>query len=1158
MHAPPAASRPSPSREQRAAADPAQSVWVSANAGAGKTTVLVDRVVRLMLAGADPARILCLTFTKAAAANMQNRVFDRLGGWVALPDGELAAELDRLTGEPPAVADLAAARRLFARAVETPGGLKIQTIHAFCERLLHLFPFEAAVPARFEMLDDSSAAAAMQRATAATLRAALLDGAGALGAALKQVTAAAGEGGFRDALKAFIAHRRTMDRGLERKFAGSAMRAALGLAPGETSDVFAGRMRDEGLPDAVWKEICGWLDAGSSNDQKCAGRIRAARQRGDVADIALVFLTEKGTRRASLATDKLAKARPDLIAILDDEGARVIELLERHKSAIAAERTEAISLLADDVLGRYAAEKRRLGRLDFADLIGKTRTLLSSDTARWVVYKLDQGVDHVLVDEAQDTSPEQWDIVKALTDEFFVGEGARGGARRTIFAVGDEKQSIFSFQGARPEAFDAARRHYAQRIDAYNGDAVRKHAFAPVPLYTSYRTTQDVLDAVDAIFGLPANAQGLDSESRPTKHDTSRAGKPGLVELWPPEPPPPKADTDPEAPVDSRPPDSGERRLADRIARRVHHWRDADARLDADGKPIAPGDVLVLVRSRGPIFEEVIKALKKHGVPVAGADRMTLLDQIAVMDLISLGRFCLLPEDDLALAEVLKSPLIGFDDAALERVAAGRKGVSLWSALQAAAGVGDVFARLSEWLALARAADPLRFYGGVLSGGGRARLIGRLGPDAAEAIDVFLYRLRQWQAANPPSLALFLAAMAGDESDVKRDMEEAHGRVRVMTVHGSKGLEAPVVFLADAHHKPDGKKGPKLLLAKLGDPATAVWTPRKPDEPAALAESRRNHEAQEAAEHRRLLYVALTRARDRLYICGVGKTSPHPAHWREMIDAALAGRPELRNVPDEAGEGEVLQWRTVDVAPADKADVASASAKPAIFPWLRRPAPVEPGRPPPLRPSRLADAAEPPPLREATARRSLARQRGDLIHLLLQHLPDLPTERRATAGAALAAARGSGLDADMRAEALASALALIADPRWAALFAPGARAEAEIAGKVPLNGRFVEVAGRIDRLAIAPDRVIVLDYKTGRMPRDPRVVSESHLRQLAVYRALAQDLYPGRRVETAILWTAGPEIVVLEEAALDAAMARMDDAMASLPRGLAVGLPDGE
>jgi ATP-dependent helicase/nuclease subunit A len=1178
---------PAASPEQLKAADPRNSVWVSANAGSGKTTVLTARVVRLLLAGAEPSRILCVTFTKAAAANMQNKIFEALGAWVALDDAGLAQAITTMTGEPPRAGDLPKARRLFARAVETPGGLKIQTIHGFCERLLHLFPFEAGVPARFKVLDDVEQGAITEAAITATLNAALADAGGTLGQALLTATAAAGEGGFREALREFMKHRR--DRVLpspERKFAHSPLRQRLRVAPGETAEGVEHKIISEGPVSASLQEIHDWLAGGSKSDKDAASALKAAlafkhhnphpepvegsrgalppgddpvlRQAQDEAygdtrasvDIYVgVFLTDKGGPRASLATKKLREERPDLAKDMLDEQRRILALVGKINAITTAERSEAIILLADAVNTRYRAQKRLLGRLDFPDLIGKVAALLSADTAQWVLYKLDQGLDHVLVDEAQDTSPEQWTIVKAIADDFFAGEGARaqsarntGLLQRTIFAVGDEKQSIFGFQGAKPEEFDAARRHFRQRIAAFNQAAGEPHHFEDVPLRTSYRTTDDVLKLVDQVFSLEAHYRGLSSVAERTVHVSNRLGAPGFVELWAPEVGEKTEQRDASQPVDSVPAEAPSQKLARRIARRIRHWSETGARFEDDGRRITPGDILILVRNRGAIFNGVIKALKQQGVPVAGADRMKLKEQIAVLDLLALGRFVLLPEDDLNLAALLKSPLIGLAEEDLLTLANGRGLTSLWASLQAKAALEprltEAVLRLSHWQALAGRLDPYAFYMHCLSVDGvRRRLSARLGPDAEEAMTVFLAQLRQWQASHPPSLLGFIEAMAASETDVKRDMEEAHGRVRVMTVHASKGLEARIVILADLFHKPAGKHGPRLIEIEAGDPDSAVWSPSKNGDPDSVAEAKDGIESQSLAESRRLLYVALTRARDRLYIAGArSHQKPPEQNWHSLVEAALAGHAHATGAADEAGEGTVLQWRTVVRRPMPIVQDEAAPAAPSLPDWLHQPITADLPRPPPLRPSRIADAAEPPPLRETAAAKINARLRGDLIHHLLQHLPDVAADRRPAIARALAQARFPGLADAAASEAIASTLALMADPRLAILFTGEARAEADIAGRVTIGGQDLDVAGRMDRLAITPDRVMLVDYKTGRPPRDPGDVPASHLAQLAVYDALLRDLYPGRSIDAAIVWTALPAVVILPPSRLAQAL----------------------
>ena len=793
------------------------------------------------------------------------------------------------------------------------------------------------------------------------------------------------------------------------------------------------------------------------------------------------------------------------------------------------ERTEAITLLADTVLATYRTEKQRKGRLDFPDLIGKVVQLLTNDTAKWVLYKLDQGLDHVLVDEAQDTSPEQWAIVKAISDDFFVGESANMPLHRTMFAVGDEKQSIFGFQGAKPEEFDSARKHFKQRIDGYNRDAASVHPFEKVDLQTSYRTVGDVLSMVDQVFSVAANYQGLDSENRKTVHVSNRTGAPGLVELWPPVVGEKTALKDASEPVDSTPGDAPAAQLSRRVAERIAFWQRHDTRFEDDGELILPGDILVLVRSRGALFDGVIKALKQAGVPVAGADRMKLNEQIVVLDMLALGRFCLLPEDDLTLAALLKSPLLGLNEDDLLTLANGRGSTSLWDAVRNNPTYSKTAQRLTRWRALAAQLDPFGFYAQILSAeGGRRLFLARLGQDSAEAINVFLFQLRQWQASHPQSLTGFIEAMAANDADVKRDMEEAHGRVRVMTVHASKGLEARIVFLVDVFHNPKGSKGTRLVELDPGQADSAVWSPRKEGDPESVTSAKDALDQITLAESRRLLYVALTRARDRLYIAGAkGSNAAPEGHWHGLIEDALNGHASLAEVDDETGEGRVWRWQSVARRALPKAEARVKAAAPAVPTWLHTPASRDLPRPPPLRPSRIADAAEPPAVREAISVKATARVRGDLIHHLLQHLPEVAPAHRESIAQQLAAARFPALDSQTVGDAVASTLQMLNDPRFAELFSGDSRAEVDIAGLLLVHGKNVEVAGRMDRLSITPERVILVDFKTGRPPANPQDVPTQHLAQMAVYDALLRDLYPGREIVSAIIWTALPAIVIL-------------------------------
>ena len=905
---------PTATREaQKRAADPRASAWVSANAGAGKTYVLSRRVVRLLLDDVQPSRILALTFTKAAAANMATRVFDILGKWVTLDDAALASEIAEIEGAPPDAKRLELARKLFARAVETPGGLKIQTIHAFCERLLHLFPFEANVSASFEVLDDAGCDELLGEARHALLQEAMLHPGTREAAALQAVEQAAGEAGFATVLRAALAHRRALlaigsgDEGLAR-YRGD-LAAALGVGPGETVGEIATAIATGGIPPAEWARLAEILQSdGKTTEQKHATALREAlaalTDEDRAAAYTRVFRTGDDEPRAdSYLTKGFRTAHPDLSARMDGERSRIGDLIERRKAIEAVDRSTALMTLAASVVVRYETAKGTRGALDFDDLVARTARLLARSDAAWVLYKLDQGIDHILVDEAQDTSEAQWDILRRLTGEFV--SGRRTDKQRTIFAVGDSKQSIFSFQGADPKAFEDARRFFA---DAYatlkRAEPDADWAFNDEKLTLSFRSAGAVLDGVDKVFALEPHYRGLSfgDTAVGTVHETARPEAPGLVELWPPAEPAPARDDDAWArPLDEPDEASPPVRLARRIAETIDRWRTTG---DSFGHRIPPGDVLILVRSRNAFFEAMIRALKQRRVPVAGADRLTLTAHIAVMDLLALGRSCLLPDDDLTLATVLRSPLVGLDEEALFELAAGRSG-SLSRALARKAPESprwqQVQDQVERWRATARATGPFTFYARVLGpDGGRKALLGRLGAEAGDAVDEFLRIALDHEQHNAPSLSTFLDTMQDADLMVKRDMEGARDEVRVMTVHGAKGLEAPVVFLADTCSVPRND-APLLLMPDTGLP---VWLRGKARDPERLRALRTAEEARIRAEYHRLLYVAMTRAKDRLIIGGFyGSKGRGQSCWYDMVETALADHLDV--VPDERGDGTV-------------------------------------------------------------------------------------------------------------------------------------------------------------------------------------------------------------------------------------------------------------
>ncbi|HLH93908.1 MAG TPA: double-strand break repair helicase AddA [Xanthobacteraceae bacterium] len=1145
---------------QREASDPAGSAWVSANAGSGKTYVLAQRVIRLLLQGTPPAKILCITFTKAAAANMAASVFDRLAQWTALEDDALDAAIHAMSREWPSPQRRAAARRLFAQALETPGGLKVQTIHAFCTRLLQQFPFEANVPARFAVLDEAAESQLIDQLTFDCLLEASAQPESRLGRALATIIAVTSDQAFRDVLSEAIRKRVELmgwidaAGGIDGAIAD--LSAALGLSVDETADDIAARFLDQALISAAeWPAVRTALAQGSKADIEQSerfGQLTALTGSEQIRAYLQIFCTQKGEPRARLATNGFAARYPGLAQRLSAERERVCALLPRWRAAMTRDRTAALITLAGSVIARFRAEKDRRGLLDYDDLIEKTGTLLRRVDAAWVHYKLDLGVDHVLIDEAQDTSPRQWELIERLTAEFATGEGARGSLARTIFAVGDDKQSIFSFQGALPAAFGQKRRDFQR---AYAAAGLR---FLGLEFKHSFRSAQTVLDAVDLVFKTPGAFRGLDDPVAPV-HLAVRSQAPGLVEIWPLAEPEPSALVEGwDAPFDTTAETSPRVALARRIAKCVKLWiaRGVKVGDGAARHAITPGDILILVRQRGPLFEAVIRALKNVGIPVAGADRLVLTEHIAVMDLMALADALLLPDDDLALATVLKSPLFGLSEDDLFALCWQRRG-SLRAALAVKAKEDLVLAaaeqRLNRLALAARRETPFGFYARVLGPeGGRRHFLARLGPEATDALDEFLNIALDYERRQPASLQGFVAWLRSANAEIKRDMEISRDEVRVMTVHGAKGLEAPVVFLADTTTPPAGppQRQPRLLrlagarqAAQKASPL--VWLGRKDDDVPPLADARRA--AAEAAEneHRRLLYVAMTRAADRLVVCGaVGERGSPPGCWYEMVQGALVGdqAPGVQEEPADDGDGMVwrLRGRRGDVEDPGESP-AIVGARPSLRPaWLDQ---AGPGSPTPTRallPSDETGLAPRLAAAGAASERIKALARGTLVHRLLQALPTVAPERRREAMQAYLANAGPQFTAEERARIEAQVEAVLEDARFAELFGKASRAEVAIAGLLEVNGEPRMISGQVDRLAVTANGILIADYKTVRsVPTAPEDVPESYVHQLALYRGVLRRIYPKRTVTACLIFTEGPDLVEIPAGLLDRALAAL-------------------
>lgn len=1122
--------------EQRPAVDPGEVVWLSASAGTGKTQVLSARVLRLLLQPeVSPGQILCLTFTKAGATEMAARINEVLARWVRASEMELASDLKAIGADfgPKSVAH---ARTLFAEVLDCPGGgLRIDTIHAFAQWLLAAFPHEAGLVPGTRAMEDRDRDLLLREVLADLLITAERENDAATLDALAELSVRLGP----DSVQGYLLRCASAREAWEGPGAWQPpMRAnvlrLLGLPSDACENDLAALCADE-VFDVEALRCC--LSAYSQwNGKKgLAGRAviadwlsaAPAQRLAGLEDLHKVLFTQKDTVRDVAPLEKLESYfGPAAEAVL----ACSLAVRERRNLlALAAFLTPTLELGRKFALA-WDEAKARAGFIDFDDQIRQAAALLTrSDLGEWIRYKLDRRFDHVLVDEAQDTNAAQWRIIDALTGDFFAGQGAHGDKLRTLFVVGDYKQAIFRFQGTSPENFEKARRRVKQAMTglAENVVLLRRNDLVrdlrELGLGTSFRTAKAILHFVDMAIGWIGHAAfGLVDE--PDAHVGQ--DRPGLVTMWQVVGAP-AASTDE---IDEGDEDwlaRSDRQLADRIAQQVRTWMDEGYPLvKGAARRATAGDVMVLVRKRKELAGLIVARLHAAGVAVAGVDRLRLAAPLAVRDLMAALRFAAQPLDDLNLACLLVSPLIGWNQGDLLEYGYRGKGLTLWEHLRRERG-GKVDAAMGQLLDLLRIADfepPQALLHWLLTGPwqGRRKLVARLGSEANDPIDELLNAASAFAANEVPSLQGFIRWFDAGEGELKREATQGGDEVRVMTVHGSKGLQAPIVILADAADNPNSSRSSSL---DLDDPA--VDSERKIPLPALskdeklgrLAEAEERTRAEEMQEHWRLLYVAMTRAEEALFIAGalgVREKEPAPDSWYARL-AGLFQPEEWVEDPLWGAHAEHGERPQIDVPPR----VATIAQLPLLPPWLEQMAPAEPRPPRPLAPSALgeelsADPPWPPGAGQAAARR------GVLMHRLLERLPEVPEAGRAAAAQAWLARAASDLAAPARTEMAAAALAVLAERSWADLFSAQALAEVPIAATV---GEGV-IAGTIDRLLVEPERIRLVDFKTARRP--PASLDEvpvAILRQMAAYVAALEVTYPGRRVEAALLYTQVPRLI---------------------------------
>lgn len=1134
---------------QREAATPDLDVWVSASAGSGKTKVLTDRVLRLLLpdpagrwAGARPHKILCLTFTKAAAALMALRVQKRLGAWVMMDEVELTKDLTDLLGERPNPEIISAARKLFTEVLDVPNGLAIMTIHAFCQSTLGRFPVEAGISPGFNVLDDFQSHEILRVVVDELIHETQLLHNSDLKSSLDRLATYLDLKDLRDELLKVISDPLKVQSfvGTKNSYSSLYQRLLQGLGQEESATPqtirgqFLSRIDNESL-----KNLAQFLsDSRTKTGQELSHNISMWVTLTDqekfqlYADYEQYFLKKDFTPRSILA--EIKKNRPDLETFMVGEAARILETRDKIAAVVQARQTADLIFFASACLERYQRRKRALNALDFGDLIIKTRDLLRTQGLEWVQYKLDEGIDHILVDEAQDTNQLQWDIVAELSAEFLSGSGREVDRRRSLFVVGDEKQSIFSFHGADAAAFQRMRHYFAERSLEAHRD------FREIPLQTSFRSTPVILDFVDQVFADTDLAQkiGLKPHS-PLKHFSSRQGDSGCVEIWPLRNTEKSSQSEEKAhwilpPVSLEEQDKkmrdgmGGTSLAQDIARTISGWLQSREEIRALGRRIEPKDILILVRTRTPFVGELIRYLKLFQVPVSGIDRMKLKDQIAVADCLALAKFARFPTDDLSFACLLRSPFIRISEEDLMNLALGRGVQSLWETFQKS-GSSQTIDWLYHVIEEARLAKPFDFFDRILNGpcpqdpkgSGWKSFATLLGEDCLDSLEEFLGHILRLEEEGLSSCESLIVAFQKSELEIKRDQEESekesHNQVRIMTVHASKGLEAPIVICPDTTSLPSKNRENRLIWIEEDQNPLPLWTSKTTEACLVYKEATAARFGHSEAEYMRLLYVALTRARDRLYV--MGDTKRKKLSERSWYAAVLNAMNRTNGVVvSEDGKYRLETPQTNPIAPlemrqaTDRAEFTRPTwlfARPTLnenLDVIRQ-----------IQPSRIAEKVLAP---DALENQGFRFRRGNLMHRLFQYLPDIPDDRRSASIHQYLNKMADDLPVAARHQIHDEIMRILQDPVFADVFGPSSMAEVPFAG--PLAEK-LHIQGQIDRLVIKENEILIIDYKTNRpSPSSPEAIPDAYRAQLKAYKDALALIYPGHRINCALLWTDRP------------------------------------
>ena len=1048
--------------KQWLASDPENSVFVSASAGTGKTKVLTDRFLRLMLSGVKPTNILCITFTKAAANEMLERIKKRLQKWTLIDDNTLEEDLYILIKSTVTKEHITIAKSLYNTFLYDIERIKITTIHAFCMMVLKKFPetysekHEIITTFKQQVLFDRVS----KKIFSAQNEAIIQDSIDLLGKHFEHNS-------IIERIKSVIYSKTNFFNYLEQfdsivsliKDIYLEHNALFGQCYTQLLKSFIQKInlkKDSvdcilNANEKIGFKLCHWLN--KDEPFKISNFLEYIH----------IFLKEDGNRKTRLVKKAFTEARPSIYKMLLEEQDNVYNFFIQYKNQLTAQINQSFIILINYFLTIYSKYKTNQKYLEYDDIILNTIELLNnSENAQSVLYDIDITIDHILIDEAQDTNQLQWRLIQAVSNDFFSGNSTE--KQKTIFIVGDYKQSIYGFQGATPSIFENIKTQYKQQVLNSGNN------WQEIDMQTSFRTTQPVLDLVNQTFSKKKDSllKGLAQTPFNIEHKAFRAGDGYATNL-----PITKRNKDKKnntkwaIPKTDQSSQCIESETAIGIINKVEELINSNKNLHGHDKQITPGSIMILVRKRSKVMYKIISECKKRNIPIENKDKLFANDNLIIQDILSLLKFILLPNDDLNLAGLLKTPIIGINEGELFQLAYNRQGTSLWQHIQQSKpAFHDYLLSLVDFYQHNTVYDLILK---VMYQDNKIKEFSkRLGNEAADVICSFIEYITNFETTTPNfTLQKFIYELECSNVQLQSSNNNSDS-IKIMTIHGSKGLQSPIVFLADSA---SSEQSPNESIFYHNN--KIYFSNSRHLNSLTLEEVKKEAKELDKSENLRLLYVAMTRAEDELYLCG-WENNKLDKSWYAIIESILDNQEEpiRKNAINTQRPSQSQDNLTIK-------QISKYSKEQNIIPATTLNSDNE------------------------------SMNRGTIIHKLLHELPLIKKDQWNEY------IKNSYNEAD---DTFIQQITKTLNDYKYIFFGNNIYSELAMIGQI--NGKIKSIV--VDKMIISDKQIQIIDFKTDELIPDN--IPGSYIKQLTSYKQLVSKRYQKKIISCGILWTSNQKL----------------------------------